>query len=282
MKCDTFLINNNVDPQRLSLVQVQFKHIKSNALVDTGADKSVISENLFNSLEKKDIVKVEKCNSEVCGVTEHKLKLLCSVLLKLKIGRTDIQHKFFIICNIVKPLIMGSDLFMGRKDLKIKIDCSNKTLSVGNSTVLLKNKKSVQSCNLVQVIDKTVVKPYSVTHIPKVNKKGQVPMVLVNHTDRTVVLKRGQTLGVAEDIKYSDVCSIEDKIAVENCCNEVNMNNKPLEGIKLDHLPKEERQKLEDLLSRYEPSLFAKSTKDLGHTDLVELSIDTGDAKPSK
>ena len=33
------------------------------------------------------------------------------------------------------------------------------------------------------------------------------------------------------------------------------MNNKPLEGIKLDHLPKEERQKLEDLLSRYEPSL---------------------------
>ena len=97
---------------------------------------------------------------------------------------------------------------------------------------------------MVQVIDKTVVKPYSVTHIPtkirgrvkyrqciinpvdseeilfdqpglmltnlvtKVNKKGQVPMVLVNHTDRTVVLKRGQTLGVAEDIKYSDVCSI--------------------------------------------------------------------------
>ena len=60
------------------------------------------------------------------------------------------------------------------------------------------------------------------------------------------------------------------------------MNNKPLEGIKLDHLPKEERQKLEDLLSRYEPSLFAKSTKDLGHTDLVELSIDTGDAKPIK
>ena len=218
----------------------------------------------------------------------------------------------------MKPLIMGSDLFMGRKDLKIKIDCSNKTLSVGNSTVLLKNKKSVQSCNLVQVIDKTVVKPYSVTHIPtkirgrikyrqciinpvdseeilfhqpglmltnlvtKVNRKGQVPMALVNHTDRTVVLKRGQTLGVAEDIKYSDVCSIEDNTAVENCCNEVNMDNKPLEGIKLDHLPKEERQNLEDLLSRYEPSLFAKRTKDLGHTDLVELSVDTGDAKPIK
>ena len=86
-KCDTFLINNNVDAQRLSpLVQVQFKHIKSNALVDTGADKSVISENLFNSLKKKDIVKVQKCNSEVCGVTGHKLKLLGSVLLKFKIG----------------------------------------------------------------------------------------------------------------------------------------------------------------------------------------------------
>ena len=141
-----------------------------------------------------------------------------------------------------------------------------------------------------------MVKPYSVNHIPtkirgrvkyrqciinpvdseeilfdqpglmltnlvtKVNKKGQVPMVLVNHTDRTVVLKRGQTLGVAEDIKYSDVFSIEDNIAVENCCNEVNMNNKPLEGIKLDQLPKEKRQKLEDLLHRYEPSLFANST----------------------
>ena len=97
------------------LVQVQFKHIKSNALVHTGAGKSVISENLFNSLEKKDIVNVEKCNSEVCGVSGHNLKLLGSVLLKFKIGRTDIQHKFFIICNIVKSLILGSDLFMEEK-----------------------------------------------------------------------------------------------------------------------------------------------------------------------
>ena len=62
-----------MDPQRLSpLVQAQFKQRKSNALVNTGADKSVISEEFFKSLEKKDIVKIKKCHSEVCVVTGHK------------------------------------------------------------------------------------------------------------------------------------------------------------------------------------------------------------------
>ena len=113
-KCNTFLINNNIDPQRLSpLVQVQFKQIKLNALVDIGADKSVISEEFFKSLEKKDIVKIEKCHSEVCGVTGHKLKMLGSVTLKFKTGRTGIQHKFFIICNIVK-------MEFGPRQLKMK------------------------------------------------------------------------------------------------------------------------------------------------------------------
>ena len=45
--------------------------------------------------------------------------------------------------------------------------------------------------------------------IAKVNKKKQVPMVLVNHTDRTIVLKEGQTLGVVEDLNSSQVSPIE-------------------------------------------------------------------------
>ena len=55
--------------------------------------------------------------------------MLGFVTLKFKIGRTDINHKSFIICNTVKPLILGSDLLIGGKDLKIKIDCSNKSLN---------------------------------------------------------------------------------------------------------------------------------------------------------
>ena len=56
----------------------------------------------------------------------------------------------------------------------------------------------------------------------------------------------------------------------------------PLKGIKLAHLTNEQREKLEALLIKFEKPLFAKSTKDLGHTNVVELQIDTGDAKPIK
>ena len=122
--------------------------------------------------------------------------------------------------------------------------------------------------------------------IAKVNKKKQVPMVLVNHTDRTIVLKKAQTLGVAEDLNSSEVsaiesdtfdaCSIDHSKDETNKDQEVKENNDPLEGIKLDHLSDE------NLLLKYEKLLFAKSTKDLGHTDLVELSIDTGNATPIK
>ena len=311
------MINHNIDLEKPSpLVQVQFKSQKSNALVDTGADRSVISEKLFRSLEKKDILKLEKCHSEVCGVTGHKLKMLGSVTLKFKIGRTDVHHKFFIICNIVKPLILGSDLLMNRKDLKVKIDCANKTLSIGNSTVILRSKQAYHSSNLIQVIEKTVIKPYSVTYIPskirgkpkykqcvinpvdseeilfdqpglmvtnliaKINRKRQVPMVFVNHTDRRVILKRGQTLGVAEEITSSEIDSIEEK-QTEDKDVEV-QSEKPLEGIKLDHLTDHHKKELESLLLKYEQPLFARDNKDLGYTDLVELKIDTGNAQPIK
>ena len=95
-----------------------------------------MSEKCFRSLEKINISKFERCNSKVYGVTGNKLEMLGSAVLKFKIGKVTIKHKFFIICNIVKPLVLGSDLLMGRKDLNFKIDCSNKILSIGNLTIL--------------------------------------------------------------------------------------------------------------------------------------------------
>ena len=294
-------------------------------MIDTGADKSVISQEFLDSLDKKDIVKFEKCSSLVCGVSGHRLEMAGVVTLKFKIGRTNICHKFFVICDIVRPLILGSDLLMGRKDLKFKIDCENQTLSVGHSTVLLKNKGSVDTCNLVQVDQKTVIKPYTVNYISskiigkpkykecvinpidsesilfeqpglmlanliaKVDKKRKVPMVLVNHTDRTIVLKRGQTLGKAESLETSTICSIDDlsreevdRLKKEKPDKDMKETTDPLKGIKLDHLTKEQREKIEALLLKFEKPLFAKNTKDLGHTNVVQLQIDTGDAKPIK
>ena len=81
------MINNNIDPDRLSpLVQVQFKERKQYGLVDTGADKSVISQEFLDSLDKKDIVKFENCSSLVCGVSGHRLKMAGVVTLKFKLG----------------------------------------------------------------------------------------------------------------------------------------------------------------------------------------------------
>ena len=57
--------------------------------------------------------------------------MLGFAILKFKIGKVTIKQKFFIIYSIVNPLTLGSDLLMHRKDLNIKIDCSNKTLCIG-------------------------------------------------------------------------------------------------------------------------------------------------------
>ena len=123
----------------------------------------------------------------------------------------------------------------------------------------------------------------------KVDKKRRVPMVLVNHTDMTIVLKKGQVLGVAESLETSNICSIDnlsreevERLTKKKLDQDTKETTDPLKGIKLDHLTKEQREKLEALLIKFEKPLFAKSTKDLGHTNVVELQIDTGDAKPIK
>ena len=69
--------------------------------------------------------------------------MLGSAVLKFKIGKVTVKYKFFISCNIVKPLILGSDLLIGEKDLNFKIHCPNKALSVRSLSVLLRNKSYV-------------------------------------------------------------------------------------------------------------------------------------------
>ena len=186
-----------------------------------------------------------------------------------------------------------------------------------NSAVLLRNKSSVNWCKLVQVLEKKIVKPYTVNHIlsqmvgtpkykecmitpidsekhlfehpglllanliTKVTKKNKIPMVLVNHTDRTLILKKGQIIGVVGDLNNFGVFSIteyEKDTEINSAEHQTQINANPLKGLKCDHLTPEQREKLENLLMKFENKLFAKSTKELGHTNVVKLSIDTGDA----
>lgn len=315
--CNKFLIHHNINEERMSpLAQIQLKKRKVWSLIDTGADKSVVSTKFLESLDKKDILKFEKSSHRCCGVTGHELRMAGSVVLKFKIGNTHIKHKFYVIGNIVKPVILGSDLLMGRKDLKVKIDCANRIMSIGNSVVILKNKEVIEQNYLVQVLEKTVIKPNSVNHIPskisgnpkfkqclvtavdseevlfeqpgllvanivsKVRKNKKVPMVIVNQTDRTIVLKRGRTVGVAGNFNEAEVNSVAETNEEEvNTHISSEEKSDPLQGAKLDKLSPTEKEKVSSLLSRY-GTLFAKSTKELGKTDMVKLSIETGDAKP--
>ena len=115
---------------------------------------------------------------------------------------------------------------------------------------------------------------------------GRVSFRLLNPTEQPVLLHKGTTIG-----QFVDTTSDATIISLES---EPSLSCKPTRPIK----PKEqflsrfaslpstalsecENKCLADLLEAY-ADIFASSSLDLGRTNIVQLSIDTGEAQPIK
>ena len=82
----------------------------SNALIDTGATKSCMSESYYKTLHLDSIRSV--VNTCVRSATGSNLSPLGIVNCPLKLGNTTFVNDFIVCQNLTRPLILGKDFLM--------------------------------------------------------------------------------------------------------------------------------------------------------------------------
>ena len=118
-----------------------------------------------------------------------------------------------------------------------------------------------------------------INSIVRINKSGKFPVFNMNHTNKTIKIKKGNAMGEIEDVKQ---CNFIDIKAVMG--NQLTEQKKisSFEGLKEKIDAPDSDQPIVQELIRRNADLFAEKDSDLGRTDTIKMSIDTSDHPPIK
>ncbi len=118
-----------------------------------------------------------------------------------------------------------------------------------------------------------------------VNENGEVPMKIMNTTNKTITLYKGQTLGDAQDIHRDKIVENEPTKSKDESVNRISEEKEPIEAYIKRIIGAEgstERQEaMFQLLKKYK-DIISTGSHDLGKTEVVSHNIDTNNAPPIK
>ena len=300
---------------KAKLCRLSFGKKRLFALVDSGADISLITSHVLKSLPRDCVTTIRDTSIHVSGVTGKSLSILGAVKLNFSIGKSSLSHVFYVVKEMTKPAILGADFLSA---VGAKLDYGGKTLAIGKTVVLLKDKALLRyesdECMLVRAKKASKVPPRSATFVSVAGKlpKGvsiitpldncplledqpgltmpnvitdqasnvKHSVLLVNDTNRMFKVQKGEVLGLAEPLQEAEVLSFDyDANHYENqkCSDEPDKN--VLNKIQLNHIEEQQASKLHSLLKNYQ-DIFAEKDSQLGRTSVVKMTLDTGDTTP--
>ena len=212
--------------------------MKFRALVDSGAEVSLIHSRIFASL--KDKPKVFKKKAHLQSVSGQALNIEGCANITIKIGKTEVTQLFYIVKDMNRNVILGKDwltqngvrlyfdlgcLRIGKcyvsleEDIKIAsiIRCAKdavlKPQTVNVCPVKLKNNPSFGATNLVEIsaLESGYVSSEPglmvISTVAKFNKKRQFPLMIVNNTNKTIRLKKNGIVASANKIEKVNLVS---------------------------------------------------------------------------
>ena len=139
------------------------------AILDTGATRSLVSENLLKILRKGTDLTVKASDSILAGANGSKLDVLGEVALLLSLDRSRVLHSFVIVRSLSHSLLLGMD-FLGKH--LAEIDMKNGQFRVNSLSITLPlhttrqslSSKILPPSDLFTCSD-TVLPPNSVTEL---------------------------------------------------------------------------------------------------------------------
>ena len=289
---------------------------KTYALVDSGADISLISKETFDKIPRKHIQEFSTIDCvPLQSVSGHKLENFATAVLQVSIAGFSQQYRFQVVKGLKNQCILGNDFLT---EFSAQLDFGQRTLNLNGHIIPLRSQKLAchSATSLIRLSQPVTVTAQSYVEIPaKVNREQlinqdclvqplnnvpilgdepglclvssvskvietrQIAVVIVNFTGRDYTLPVGSVIGIAEVLEDSDYCvsTVNEHAREQSVSEDIPESRK----VNLSHVSDPQRQKLVELLDR-NADLFAKNDCDLGQTHLVKAKIDTGDHPPIK
>ena len=278
---------------------------KVNALLDSGADISILRSDMFHKIKNSLQLNLQNSKEKLRNASGKFLKVIGETSVQIQVGTQQITQKFQITKDIRVPVILGTD-FLEKNNVGVWI--AQKTVIVNSERLPLREFSTVSS--LVRVV-KTCRIPSqeSVTLFGKVrpterdstvsivqskygflNKEPglkvmdtigktvqgkYVPFTVINSTGRDYTIPAGCVIGNIQVLGDEDLNGVESNINIKY--DDVSKFNLQTE---ID-ISEEEREQFNQLIQK-NSDVFATHKYDLGLTDLVQCDIETGDHPPIK
>ena len=272
-------------------------------IIDTGADLSLMSKTFLSKIPSKYITSRSSKRAELVGVSGAEMSTLGTATMKFRIGRQSLSFTFGILKHLAKHVIFGLDFL---EQCQARIDCGAKTIAIGKSVVLLKDKTVMtgsipQSCDLVTVGKPTQLPARTLTYVDvnmsKQNRKNPCivasldtcdpfrdqadvsmldgivqdkvsQVMIINESPYNIFLKKNQVIGLVEELPELEVLEIDRE-----------KSDTSLSFPGLDNLEPSQQVRAKQLIEEYK-GLFVTSDLELGRTDLVSVKLETGDSPP--
>ena len=119
----------------MNKVKVRVGHVSVSALVDSGADITAMSSNLFKRAKLNQNYTIQPISLPVKDVTGTHLRISGKSTIPIHIGSLTMYQQFLVTENIGHDLIFGVD-FVKQQKSQIDFDCNVLKLQKGMSKYL--------------------------------------------------------------------------------------------------------------------------------------------------
>ena len=293
-------------------LDVAVGQIQSQALVDSGAVISCASSSFVSSLDTALLKWSEPTFKRAVGVGGEQHKIDSCVTFSFQLGASTFTHTFHVLPGH-HPMILGLDWLkqtgaqvqFGKQSCitvhNMHLPLVSRSFSVATKETTHIPARSVCFISVdlppniplhrpIYIEGKDLVHVHPSVHVtPAVDEytaTGQGKCRLVNSSNSPVTIPKGFTLASAQPIHPDDLCSFQLPQQVASTATSQGDNEEDPNVLKDNiefHIsqaltPAQKKEMLQLLVDNRK--VFSTCTAELGQTDLIEHSIDTGDAKP--
>ena len=281
-------------------IGVDIQNQRVNAIIDTGAQVTILNDQIFDQLPSKPYTERET-KLHTAG---REMSMKCRVMQPMCFSILGFEFRQPLhVAPIDCDMLLGMD-FLSK--YRAKLDLEKLTLTLNGKTMNVTfGTETKPSVNRVTIPTRTVIPPSSVVRltcettpqskdfiveptevqsllIPRTvcSKTGKPELCFVNVTDKNIILHRGQEIATVEEAQV--LCAeTESKIGVSKKTNTLPKHIEELFRLSTEGLDKNQKSEIKTLLSEYS-DVFAQDDLDLGNFTELEHAIDTGTAKPVK
>ena len=259
---------------------------------------------VYDQLRDKPRLQRRKINLH--GVNGSLLKIDGCIDLTFTVGGAIMNQNFYVVREMNRNMILGTD-WLKRHGVRIYYDLG--CIRIGDKNYV-NLEEDIHIASVVRMKSTTVIKPQTATicygkvrfnpdikteqcyqispadtgflvkepglqvvnSVSRLQSDRSIPILIVNNTNKTMRIFRHSTLAKLES-DFSQVTEVNSILKGPDVGDHLDLKD-------LD-VPQEFRKDIEHLILKNQ-ELFASKDTELGHTETVQMKIDTGDCSPIK